>query len=1022
MLHRHRWGVVAAVVTGLVIPAATAGSVGAQEAPTADAGDVKPDGLAAPVVESTTGSYVVVMIDDPLVASIPAEQLESPAAEAAANELVASHDEVLAEEGVGEDRRIQSFTNALNGFAATLSYAEAVKVAGNPDVALVLPDELRQPTTDASGEYLGLAGRGGAWRTGLTGEGVVVGVIDSGIWPEHPSFADDGTYPDTAPLPDAVVDGVVVSSGCEFGNTAHNPADAPFECNDKLIGARQMLATYRAVIGADPDEFDSARDDDGHGSHTAATAAGNAGVEASIFGKDYGKVSGIAPRAQIIAYKALGNLGGFTSDLAAAIDQAVADGVDVINYSVGGGPALLSADAIAFLFAADAGVFVATSAGNSGDGPETIGGPADLPWITSVAASTQNRFFEGRITLRDGDYPVRPRTRNPIAWWRWWQQFKHYQRSLQVERGASITGGTGETIELVDAEDAGSDLCLRGELDPAVVEGKVVLCRRGASGRVEKGLAVLEAGGVGMILYNNTDSDNLFTDTHWLPTVHVDYTVGLEIKEYIAEADDPQAKISKTGKETSIDYDPSITMFSSRGPNPSSRDIIKPDVTAPGLQILAAASPYPDPGSVPGELFQAIAGTSMSSPHVAGLFALLKQAHPDWSAAAARSALMTTADPKVRNSDRTSIAGPFDTGSGHVAPGKPGKAGSMFDPGLVYDAGFVDYLGFLCGVGAGCFGGVAPLDPSDLNYPSIGIAELAGSQTVTRTVTNVTGSSLTWKAQVEAPAGYHVAVEPSSITLAPGESASFEVTISNAGGAVGEWSTGSLTWKSGRYEARSPIAVRGSALNAPTEVSGVGESGTTTFPIQFGYTGPYAAAPHGLVPNTPTVGEVAQDPDQTAGTEDDGAGVVAVPVDLSGVAHARWSMVRDDAVDIDLYLLGPDGSLVAQSTAGGTDELVELTLPADGTYTMLVHGWAVGDTPVEFTLDQWLVPLASGGSLAVDAAPTEAVTSGVADVSISWSGAPEGRSLGAVSHTGPDGLIGLTLVVVDNVPPEPAPT
>ncbi len=1022
MSHRHPRASLRALVIGVLVPAmALPAAAGARADDSVE--PAKPELPVAPVVESTTGSYVVVMVDDPLLASLPQDSLASPQADAEAAEMVDSHADVLAETGIDGDERIQSFTNALNGFAATLSYDEAVKLAANPKVALVLPDELRQPTTDSSGDYLGLGVRGGAWRTGLTGEGVTVGVIDSGIWPEHPSFADDGTYPAPPVLGDAVdADGNVVSSACEFGNSGHNPADADFECNGKLIGARQMLQTYRTLVGADPDEFDSARDDDGHGSHTAATAAGNAGVDAAIGGKDLGTVSGIAPRARIIAYKALGNLGGFTSDLAAAIDQSVLDGVDVINYSVGGGPALVSADAIAFLYAADSGVFVATSAGNSGDGAETIGGPADLPWITSVGASTQDRFFQGKITLRDGDYPAPPRRGGAVAWWRWWQKFKQYQQSLQVEVGASITGETGETIELVDAASAGNDLCLVDELDPAVVAGKVVLCRRGGNGRVEKSEAVELAGGVGMILYNNSDADNLHTDTFWVPTVHVDYTVGLRIKEYIAAADDPQAKISKTGTVTSLGYDPSMTLFSSRGPNPSSRDIIKPDITAPGIQILAAASPFPDPGQPAGELFQAIAGTSMSSPHVAGLFALLKQAHPDWSPAAARSAMMTTADPNVRDNDRTSIAGPFATGSGHARPGRPSKPGSMFDPGLVYDAGFVDYLEFLCGVGELCLTGIEAVDPSDLNYPSISVAELAGAQTVTRTVTSTASKSLRWRASVSAPAGYDVVVEPATIVLAPGESATFTVTISNnGGGEVGEWAFGSLNWKSGAYNARSPIAVRGSFLNVDPEVTGEGESGTASLTLGFGYTGTYTAAPHGLVPSAPTVATVAQDPDQTVGSADDGAGVVEVPFDLAGVAHARWTMVRGDDVDIDLYLLGPDGALVAQSTAGGTDELIDLTLPADGTYTLLVHGWSVGDTPVEFTLDHWAVPLASGGSLAVDSAPTDAVTGGTGEVVISWAGVPAGRSLGAVSHTGPDGLIGLTLVTVDVETPVPAP-
>jgi subtilisin family serine protease len=1017
MLKRQRWAVVGAVLVGLVMPAAASAPTSAQEAPE----PAKPDLPDVPVVESTTGSYVVVMTDDPLLADLARDDLDTAVAEAAADAIVASHDEVLAEEGISTDERIQSFTVAANGFAATLTYDQAVTLSSNPKVAMVLPDELQQPHTDASGEYLGLAVRGGAWDTGLTGEGVIVGVIDSGIWPEHPSFADDGTYPPAPDLPEALVDGTP-SSSCDFGNSAHNPNDAPFTCNNKLIGARQVLTTYRAVLGADPDEFDSARDDDGHGTHTASTAAGNAGVEAEIFGEEFGEISGIAPRARVIAYKGLGNLGGFSSDLAAAIDQAVADGVDVINYSVGGGPGLVGADTISFLFAADAGVFVATSAGNSGDQPFTIGGPADLPWVTTVAASTQERFFQGTITLSNGDEPQRPRRGNFFAILQWIQQWRAWQKSISVELGASVTRGTDGSIDLVDAANAalpgttGSDLCLAGTLDPAKVAGKVVLCRRGGNGRVAKSETVHLAGGEGMILYNNSDSDNLFTDNFWVPTVHVDLTEGEATKAYIAAHADPQARIHRTGKETEIDYDPSITIFSSRGPNPSSQDIIKPDITAPGLQILAGNSPFPDPDQVPGELFQAIAGTSMSSPHVAGLFALLKQAHPDWTPAMAKSAMMTTADPKVRDNDRVSRADPFDTGSGHVRPGRVSRANSMFNPGVVYDAGFVDYLSFLCSAADFCF--APPVPAKDLNYPSIAMSQVAGAETVTRTITSVADRTLTWRAQVEAPAGYAVTVEPSSATLAPGESLTFTVTAANTGaGAIDEWAFGALTWTArGGYAARSPIAVQGTLFGAPGEVVGAGADGSVTFDVGFGYTGSYSAAPHGLSPNTPHVGEVAQDVDQTPFTEDDGAGLVAVPVAVTGTALARWEMFSDNPnVDIDLYLVDPNGDLVAQSTSGGTAEQIDVLLPADGEYTLFIHGWAVGDTPFAYQLDQWLVPLAAGtGNLTVTAAPTAGNIGDVAQVTASWTGAAAGRSLGAVSHTGPDGLLGLTVVAVDN--------
>jgi subtilisin family serine protease len=290
------------------------------------------------VVESESGSYVVVMGADPLVSTVAPDDLSTAAAEAQSDALDASHDAVLAEAGVSTNAKVQDFTNALNGFSAVLGYNEAVKLAANPKVSVVLPDELRQLTsvesdgseaidgsdghghdgvsrsTDDLGDFLGLTAKGEAWKSGLTGEGVVVGVIDTGIWPEHPSFADDGTFPPHDPLSQTK------RSSCDFGNTKANPDDAPFVCNNKLIGARLMLDTYKKVVPLEPDEFISARDDEGHGTHTASTAAGDANVPVQILGRTFPKVSGIAPRAPVIAYKVFGNHGGFTSDTAAAVD------------------------------------------------------------------------------------------------------------------------------------------------------------------------------------------------------------------------------------------------------------------------------------------------------------------------------------------------------------------------------------------------------------------------------------------------------------------------------------------------------------------------------------------------------------------------------------------------------------------------------------------------------------------------------------------------------------------------------
>ena len=663
---------------------------------------------------------------------------------------------------------------------------------------------------------------------------------------------------------------------------------------------------------------------------------------------------------------------------------------------------------------------MATSAGNSGPGPGTIGGPASVPWITTVGASTQSRFFKGRIWLSGGG----------------------------IYSGASITQGTRGRLSLIDAEFAGGDLCLPGTLDSSVA-GKIVLCRRGAIARAAKSLAVYQAGGAGMIMYNNTDDDNLFTDNHWVPSVHVNNTDGLAIKDYIANKSHPRAALF-IGLPSLVKA-PSMAIFSSRGSDPVAEDLIKPDITAPGLQILAGNSPFPDPNSTPsGELFQAIAGTSMSSPHIAGIYALIKQAHPEWSAAMAKSAIMTTAYQDVKKEDRVTPADPFDMGAGHVDPGNPDRKGSAFQPGLVYDAGFLEYLGFLCDAEPEALSPTTcpflesngiPTEATNLNLPSIGIANVPGSKTIYRTVTSVADKKETFNVSVDAPPGYDVTVLPSTLTLNPGESATYEVTVTNVSAPIGEWAFGSLTWKSGsgspwsgrfehknhfgnwgnwggsnKYEVYSPIAVKAALFDAPPAVAGSGASGSASFDVNFGYTGSYVAAPHGLVADAPESDAIGQDPDQTYPSGDDtSVGVQKWDFPISGAAFVRWSLVIPGDDDIDLFLEDSSGTIVAASTNGGTDELIELFLPANDTYTMVVHGWSVPSAPLPYTLHYWEVPLASGGSLSVDSAPASATIGAVETIDVSWSGLdPATQYLGAVSHSDGGGLIGLTLIEVDS--------
>lgn len=978
---------------------------------------------AAPSASDRT-PYVVIMTQSPalafeggadgLAATKPAKgekiDARSGKVKAYVTHLRKKQQDALRAAGITQTPRNQ-IAIAANGFAVSLTAGEAAKMRNVKGVAAVQPDEVRHVSTDVSPEFLGVSSAAGAWQRGFTGKGVIVGVIDTGIWPEHPSFADPGGLPKPT--------GAAAEVPCEFGDTGHNPQDKPFTCQNKLIGARDMRITYKSQVG--PEVYNSARDYDGHGTHTASTAAGDRNVKASIFGVDRGTVSGIAPEAGIIAYSALGELGGYDSDLAAAIDQAVADGVDVINYSVGSGTPSLGLDGLAFLFATGAGVYVANSNGNAGPGPGTVGSPAFLPWVTAVGASTHTRTFTGSAIL--GATPA-PATAAQ-------GQRKPKPGSTQTITGASLTEAL-PAATLIDANDRGNPLCLDGTPFVPALHGEVVLCERGQNARTEKSKAVKDAGGAGMILMNTVDNQELVTDNHWLPTVHVTRGDGLKVRQYISQAG-AGATAALTQGEKARTQGSVMAAFSSRGPvaAPGVADIIRPDVTAPGVNILAGNTPTPGEGR-PGQLFQAISGTSMSSPQVAGLFALLKQAHPDWSPAIAKSALMTTARQDVTKEDGRTNADPFDFGAGHVDPGRPTQKNTMFDPGIAYDAGLLDYASFACGnipvqvfypedCAALKAAGYSD-EAAQLNVPSIGVGSVPGVRVIQRSITNVSGKNrLIVTAQVAQPAGYTVTVTPSRLEMAPGESATFSMTIRNNSAPVGEWRFGGLTWRGMAYAARSPIAVRGSLLTTSSQVTGTGTSGTGSVPVSFGYTGPYSVNAYGLAAPVATKGSVGQDPTHDIFDPSEiGNGVTAHQVDLTGVRLWRMTLKDSDlsrpgqSVDLDVYVYGPDGQRVAASLGAGTDERVELVDPAPGTYTVYIHGWRVGLTPVDYTFHSWAVPAqANAGSLVVTGAPASAKLGQSGTVTYSWSGVEAGATnLGLLSHKNATGQLAVTVVEV----------
>jgi subtilisin family serine protease len=949
---------------------------------------------AGPAASAPNGIYLVQMSGEPVVAyrggvaglraTAPArgQKVDPQSADVVryVSHLRSKHDAALARVG---GRKVHDYAFSYDGFAARLDARAVAELRRQPGVVAVTADEIRRPDTSTTPAFLGLTAAGGLWSqldgAGGAGEGMVVGVIDSGITPESLSFSDR-----TGSNGSASKDGKLGYRQLPGWHGRCIPGDrfTAMDCNLKLIGARHYGEGYGGRDGVKalfPYEFWSARDADGHGTHTASTAAGNGGVRAVVDGADLGTISGMAPRARVAAYKVCwgtGDEGGCpNSDSVAAIDQAVADGVDVLNFSISGSTtSSLTPVEVAFLFAADAGVFVAASAGNNGPGASTVA--HNSPWLTTVAAGTHDRSYSATVTLGNG---------------------------------ASYTGaGLGAAVgsaPLVRSDDVGTAgkpaeevrLCYPGSLDPAKVTGTIVVCDRGVLARPDKSLAVRQAGGIGMVLLNTSPS-SVNADLHHVPTVHLPDTARTAVRAYAATATATASLSQGTGGPGA--EAPDVASFSSRGPAlAGAGDLLKPDLMAPGVDVLAAVSPAPG-----GRSFDFYSGTSMSSPHVAGIGALLSQRHPTWSPAAVRSALMTSAS-QVRNTGTAIAGGPFDFGSGQVVPTSPA------DPGLVYDSGFADWLAWLCGTGqlTGALCAGPAKDPSDLNYPSIAIGALAGRQTVTRTVTNVSGAVETYSATASLP-GIDVQVAPSSFTVQPGGTATYAVTFTRTTAAVNAYSSGALVLTgSNGHRVRSPLVVRPVALAAPAEVTG-------SYPVTFGYDGAFSATARGLVPAAVTPGTVGQDPDQTF-VKGDAAGTVEIPVTVpAGTTHARFALFDADVAagaDIDLYV-HRGGTLVGSSGSGTSAEQVDLRDPTAGEYTVSVHGWGLPAGTSGYALHTWLVGGAAAGNLTVGA-PAQASVGQTATITLTPTGLQAGtKYLGAVAYGGAvAGLPAPTLVRMD---------
>ncbi|CAN0905581.1 Subtilisin-like protease SBT1.7 [Linum grandiflorum] len=661
---------------------------------------------------------------------------------------------------------LYTYNTLIHGYSATLTAEEAESLEKQLGVLSVLPETVYQLHTTRSPLFLGLeqkAQQSDLLPASTSVSEVTVGVLDTGVWPELESFNDKGL----GPVP------TTWKGTCEVGKKFDST-----KCNKKLIGAR------------------SPRDDDGHGSHTSTTAAGSVVSGANLFGFATGTARGMAPQARVAVYKVCWLGGCFGSDILAAMEKAVEDGVNVISMSIGGGLSDYYRDTVSIgaFSAAAQGIFVSCSAGNGGPSQGSLSNVA--PWITTVGAGTLDRNFPAYVTLGNGNNFT----------------------GTSLYSGKPLPADT--LIPLVYAANASDsvsgNLCQSDSLIRSKVSGKIVICDRGGNSRAQKGLEVQKSGGIGMIL-SNTElfGEELVADSHLIPSSAVGQKVGDAIKKYASSDPKPTATISSGGTHVGIEPSPVVAAFSSRGPNLVTPEILKPDVIAPGVNILAGWLAN-DTRSVS---FNIISGTSMSCPHVSGLAALIKAAHQDWSPAAIRSALMTTAYTAyktggvIQDVSTGKPATPFDYGAGHVNPV------AALDPGLVYDATVEDYFGFLCALnytaelikratnkGFTC-DSRKTYSLGDFNYPSFSVALQTASVKYSRTLTNV-GSPGTYKVALASETkAVKMTVQPATLTFGQEkEKKSYTVTFTAASMPSGTTSFAHLEWSDGKHMVHSPIA------------------------------------------------------------------------------------------------------------------------------------------------------------------------------------------------------------------------
>lgn len=914
----------------------------------------KADSFTVQLTEPSLATYEG---DNAIFAAVPRDEsgkiaVNSPQAIAYLQHLNANMDSFIAkaETLLGRDLEVLfRYDYVLNGFSARMSLEEATLLRQQPEVREVFVDDVYYLDTDVSPEFIGIDqvwnGTAVPSGTGAKGAGTIVGVIDTGINMSHPSFAE------TTPL-DPYIYVNPYGEGVYKGLCASDPAG--HVCNDKLLGV------YDYVTGGD------GHDTEDHGSHTASTSAGN---RISVnYGGAQVVISGMAPNAQIIAYKVCSSTGCPTNASTAAVNQAIADGVDVLNFSIGpsGGPARspwTDSTELAFLEAFRVGITTATSAGNSGPADSTV---YKLPPWALVTGNTQHgRIFGYPVTINPGSDNL-----GSIAL----PASSDLAPALTTDlTGLDLVwGGNSGNLEGCSAWAAGS------------LTGKVGIVKRGTCSFKDKLQFMYDAGAVFGLVYNNAPGAPIIMGTETgsvpMPGAMISLEDGLLME---AVAGDPMTVtiLENLVSGTRPDWGDIMADSSSRGPI-TNFEMLEPDLVAPGTNILAA---YSGPGEI-----DLMSGTSMASPHVAGSAAVMRSQFPDWSPAAIRSAIIMTALAGTSRDYDLSPVTPFVYGNGRIDMSKAALAG------LVMEVSYAEYVAANPAAGG---------DIRTLNIPSYQNSNCLGGCTFTRTLKNVAGVETDYTIVIEQTEGVEITTTPAaSFTIPAGGTQVIIVHVAPSMLSGGEWQFGRIsfetddTFASGKpisstaFSLAAKSAVEGSTLPAELRQTINSPTGQYVFEDQY-YVDPITALSnvrYGLTPATVASFSLAEDP-----TNDNPYDTLAdiwykVTTCPSSQQRMVVEILETTSADLDVYVgVGntPHPALQkAYSAEAGPMEYLNIFQPTfSGTCWILVQNWQSSASGVEdpVKLAYGFVPKSGGTNYSITGPATVPALSPF-DITVDW--------------------------------------